>query len=101
VLLLCFCHKSLAQSGSIHTRLIAADAHDFIVLQVLASDTQKLVEASTRLLLVTENSAEGMAVSLKGRLSAASCIGLAWRGAQEAIDKALKAATLTSGKNGC
>lgn len=70
----------------------------WVLLQVLASETQQLLEAATRLLLVTPHASEGAAAGLKLRIAAAAQIGMALRSSQEALQKALKTPTLTSGK---
>ena len=70
----------------------------WLLLQVLASEAQQLLEAATRLLLVTHHTSEGAAAGLKLCIAAASQIGTALRSSQDALDKALNTPTLTSGE---
>ncbi len=70
----------------------------FVLPQALASEAQELLEAATRLLLVTQHASEGAAAGLEPRIAAASQIGAALRNSQEALDRVLKAPTLTSGE---
>ncbi len=65
---------------------------------MLVSEAQQLLEAATRLLLVTQHTSEGPAAGLKLRIAAVAQIGAALRSSQEALDKALNTPTLTSGE---
>ena len=74
-------------------------ASSLALLQVLASEAQETLEAAIRLLLVTQDTSEGAAAGLKPRIAAASKVGAALRSSQEALARALKTPTLTSGKS--
>ena len=67
-------------------------------LQVLASDVQERLEAATRFLLALQDVTGHKAQELELRLAIASSIGREWHSSQLALDKALKAATLTHGE---
>ena len=69
------------------------------MLQVLASDVQARLEAATRFLLALQDAPGHKAQELELRLAIASRIGREWHSSQLALDKALKAATLTHGEN--
>lgn len=59
---------------------------------------QERLEATTRLLLALQDAPGHKAQELELRLSIASRIGREWLSSQQALDKALKAATLTNGE---
>ena len=63
--------------------------------QVVAIEAQDSLEAATRILLTAEHASEGMAP----RLRCIEHIHLAWRISEAALDRALQAPTLTSGKH--
>lgn len=65
---------------------------------MLASDVQACFEATTRLLLLSQTTAEFGEPSLEPRLATASRIGTAWYESQETIALALMAPTLTKGE---
>ena len=60
---------------------------------------QERLEATTRLLLALQDAPGHKAQELKLRLSIASRIGREWHSSQQALDKALKAASLTHGES--
>ena len=66
---------------------------------MLASEVQQLLEAATRLLLVTPHTSEGTPAGLELRIAAAARVGGALRSSQEALHKALNTPMLTSGKS--
>ncbi len=65
--------------------------------QVLASDVQERLEAAARLLLAPQDAPGHRAQDFDLCLATASRIGREWRASQQALDMALKGATLTHG----